>query len=429
VKHSTIILGGGLAGLSCAFHLGKGCEVFEAKDRAGGLLITKRVDGYKFDLTGHLLHLKDPYSRKLIQGLLGGNLVELERNSAIYSKGVYTGYPFQANTYGLPKDVAAECVSGFEAAPGRDPSSKPPGNFRDWVLHHFGEGIAGHFMLPYNSKLWRYPLEEMSVSGIQPFVPIPTVEDVRRGATEEGAKGLGYNARFYYPRRGGIYSLVEAMLGGVRLMSVGQRAVEVDPERGAVRFATGYTEFYDELVSTIPLPELVRIIKGVPDDVREAAEGLRYVSVYDVNLGIRRQDVTPYHWVYFPEPDVPFYRAGCMSNMSADMAPEGGSSLYVEVSHLPGEDMPREELVSSVLEGLRKCGMLRAGEEPEVVDVVDIKYAYVVFDSHMERALPVIKDYLASVGIHAIGRYGAWEYSSMEDALLEGRDTADLVRR
>jgi protoporphyrinogen oxidase len=358
-----------------------------------------------------------------------GNLGEHKRRAKIYSKGTMTGYPFQANTYGLPADTARECVDGFMAAPGRDAGSPEPGNFEDWIGHHFGEGIARHFMLPYNGKLWQYPLSGMTVDGIAPYVPVPGPEDVVRGASPEGAQGLGYNASFFYPDRGGIYSLVEALIPHVRDLSVGQKAMEIDVKKKTVTFGSGYTAWYDSLVSTMPLPELVRIIKDAPKDVAEAAGRLRYVSVYDINLGIGRADVSDCHWIYFPEPEFSFYRVGFLNNFSPAMAPAGNTAMYVEVSHKPDERTGEDELVSGAIDGLVKAGLLRLDDEIPVRDVVDMKHAYVVFDQHRRKALPMIQGYLRENGITSIGRYGAWGYSAMEDAILEGKRAAESVAR
>ena len=420
----AVIIGAGMAGLSAAFHMGKGCQLFEADDLPGGLMRTQTINGYSFDCTGHLLHLKDDYARRFVTGLLKGNLAEHTRKAGIYSKGVFTGYPFQANTYGLPADVARECLEGFMDAPGRDPGASKPGNFSDFITHYFGHGIAGHFMLPYNRKLWRYPLEGLAVEGIEPYVPVPTVDEIKKGATPPGAEGLGYNARFFYPVTGGIYTLAEAMTPFIRGLSLGQRAMEVDAGKKTVTFGTGYTAWYDRLISTIPLPELVGILKDVPERIREAAQGLRYVSVYDVSLGVEREGISPYHWIYFPEEEFPFYRVGFMSNFSASMAPEGCSSIYVEISHMPGERSGDGALIEKSIAGLKGCGFLRADDKVPVADVQDIKYAYVVPDEHSKRAVPLIMEYLRENGILSIGRYGAWEYSSMEDAILEGRAAA-----
>ena len=97
----TVVIGGGLAGLSGAFHL-KDSEpsVFEREDRVGGLCRSFVQDGFTFDVTGHLLHLKNPYTRELVEEMLPGAFQTHERQAAIYSKSVTTPYPFQANTHG-----------------------------------------------------------------------------------------------------------------------------------------------------------------------------------------------------------------------------------------------------------------------------------------------------------------------------------------
>src|SRR5258706_16227023 len=108
----TLILGGGMSGLSCAYHLKNNYLLVEKSDEPGGLSRSIKQDGFVFDHTGHLLHLRDPYALKLIPQLLGDNLVENQRRAWIYSSGVYTRYPFQAKTYDLPKDVIKDCVHG-----------------------------------------------------------------------------------------------------------------------------------------------------------------------------------------------------------------------------------------------------------------------------------------------------------------------------
>ena len=107
------ILGAGLTGMSAGHHLGEGFEIHERLAHAGGHVITIEQDGYRFDRTGHLLHLRDASIRALIEGLLGNRLLSLQRKSRIFSHGVYTRYPYQANTYGLPPQVAYECLAGY----------------------------------------------------------------------------------------------------------------------------------------------------------------------------------------------------------------------------------------------------------------------------------------------------------------------------
>lgn len=108
-----IILGAGLSGLSTAYHLQNGCCVYEQEDEVGGLARSDKVDGFTFDYDGHLLHFKTDYVKKLIQKLLPGLFVAHSRNSWVFSHNVFTKYPFQANTYGLPSSVVKKCILGM----------------------------------------------------------------------------------------------------------------------------------------------------------------------------------------------------------------------------------------------------------------------------------------------------------------------------
>ena len=112
----TIILGGGLAGLAAAYRLGRDYILFENQRAPGGLCNTIEERGYRFDRTGHLLHLSSKKVRRTVLGLLDEAPFRIERKSRIFSHGVYTHYPFQANTFGLPREVVAECLSKFVEA-------------------------------------------------------------------------------------------------------------------------------------------------------------------------------------------------------------------------------------------------------------------------------------------------------------------------
>src|SRR5262249_20102898 len=154
------ILGGGLGGLSTAYHLERsGAKVSfliaEKNGVPGGLAGSVKKDGFIFDHTGHLLHLHDPYGKKLVLDLLKGNLATMNRSSWIYMRGAYTRYPFQANTFGLPQDVVEDCAVGFFRTIHRPRPVAAGLSFKEWSLRTFGEGISKHFMLPYNEKLWR----------------------------------------------------------------------------------------------------------------------------------------------------------------------------------------------------------------------------------------------------------------------------------
>src|SRR5262249_35083854 len=155
---------------------GRDAVVLEKAPVPGGLAGSRRVGEFTFDYTGHLLHLRDPKVIALVEELLAGELAVHERRAAIHSSGVLTPYPFQANTHGLPAEVVFDCVRGFVRTllDRAEPSSDPEISFRDWTLETFGEGIAKHFMFPYNEKMWLRDLDRITADWVSWAVPRPT---------------------------------------------------------------------------------------------------------------------------------------------------------------------------------------------------------------------------------------------------------------
>ena len=419
---SVAVLGGGLAGLSTSTFLkraGVPHRLFERESSPGGHAVTVEERGFRFDRTGHLLHLRDPEMQQLAESVLPAERYRrIARKSAVFSHGVYTRYPFQANTFGLPPEVAYECLSGFLAAH-YAPSKQPAQNFEEFCLAHFGAGISRHFMLPYNARLWGVPARDITSEWCQRFVPLPKLEDVLRGALGAGTPELGYNTSFWYPELG-IGTFSAALAAGTpielsrpaRSIDLARRVLELDGEE--VRF--------DTLVSTIPLPVLLELLSDVPADVAAAGRQLRFTHLHYLDLGLRVPNPKPYHWVYVPEERYPFYRVGCYSHFSEKLAPPGKSSLYVELADRRSPALPR--ILPDVVRGLCELGLLESERDIELCRLRTIDYAYVIYDHRYRAALDAIEPFLAEQGIISTGRYGGWNYSSMEDALLMGRRAA-----
>jgi protoporphyrinogen oxidase len=436
-----LILGAGLTGLSTAYHLemrqggGPAYRIVEREPEPGGLCRSVDADGFVFDFTGHLLHLRDDGIRALVHRLMPDAFEAHSRRAFVFSKGTLTPYPFQANTYGLPLDVVRECVEGFVRTLVEEARSRPvggdaargePPSFHDWVLATFGAGIAHHFMFPYNEKLWRRDLREVTSDWVAWSIPKPPLEDVLRGALGPSEKAFGYNPSFLYPRADGIRALPRAFASQVRPVETGRTAVAVDLARREVRFADGDVLPYTTLVSTLPLPELVAMAAPVPDAIRDAAARLDYVSVCNANVGLAAATLPDAHWIYFPERDVPFYRMGVPSNLSKGIVPPGAVALSFEASYRKGE-APGAEFADAAMAAAERAGLVRAPYRRLTSRVLHLEYGYVVFDEHRRRHLPAILDFLRARGVLSTGRYGAWEYSSMEDAIRHGREAADAA--
>jgi protoporphyrinogen oxidase len=425
-----LIVGAGLAGLSAAYHLkGEAQLLVEAENSAGGLCRSVRAGGYTFDFTGHLLHIKRPEIRELVHQLIGGEaFLRIDRRSGVYSRGTFTDYPFQVNTHGLPKSVIRECVMGF-AATLQAPAPRSDGeSFKRWALATFGEGICKHFMIPYNQKLFCADLESLTADWVSWSIPKPTWGDVIRGAQGTTVKAFGYNPSFLYPAAGGIDHLPNAFVPHVPNLRLSTRVVGVDAARRRARLSTGEVVRYSTMISTMPLPKLLEQIEDLPREFAEGGRRLRHVSVLNLNLGFDAPCPSPYQWVYFPEPHFPFYRVGVYSNLCAASVPAGQSAFYVEISHPRDRGIDLDGLVDRVVESLRRVGLVPGSARLRQTVAFDIPCAYVIHDEHRTAFLPGALAYLERHGVFSVGRYGAWEYSAMEDALWQGRQAAERCR-
>jgi protoporphyrinogen oxidase len=424
----VVILGGGLAGLSAAYHLGGGVRIIEKSDRVGGFCRTEVRDGFSFDKTGHWLHLRDPAFKALVGKLLGANIVQLRRSARIYSHGRFTPYPYQVNTHELPPEVAAECVLGFidaQLGPGGAAlRAREPATFGDFIRRHLGEGFGKPFMFPYNQKLWTVHPDQLLAAWCGRFVPKPTLDEVIRGSLGIVSEA-GYNSTFIYPKDGGIEALPRAFLPHLQgAVDVNVHPVEVDWRGKSLKLSDGRTLPYAGLINTIPLPELIRLCRDAPAAVREAAGQLQATVVTYVNVAAKGEGPA-YHWVYFPEPEFPFYRAGSASAIYPALAPKGTRSFYVEFSSrgtLAGADAEKQ-----AIDGLLRCGLLVSRDDLLFAFSREIHGAYVIYDQAYATAKKTILAFLEGAQIETCGRYGNWEYGGMEDAMQGGKAAAARV--
>ena len=422
----VVIIGGGLAGLSTAYHLGETPHVvLESEDTPGGLCRSREIDGFIFDYTGHLLHLRDPRAIKLVEDLLPGRLVETVRKAEIRSRGATLPFPYQANLHGLPPDFVAHCIVEFVKTVGREAPDDPATSFEDWALAVFGRGICEGFMFPYNEKLFRRKPAEMTADWVSWAVPKPSLEEVVRGATGVPNTGMGYNATFHYLATGGIGVLPAALADRVESLRCGCPVDAVDLDARQVTLASGERLPFDRLVVTAPLPAFLSMTCGGGVDWQAFTPRLDGSVVACLNLGIARKGLgNGAHWIYFPDDDVPFYRVGFPSNFSDTVSPPGTSSLYVETGLRKDEAYDPEQLAAAMERGLRDVGLLLPEDTVLVRDLVRVDPGYVIFDRNRQDAMAKLVPALQRNGVHLIGRYGAWTYSYMERALLDGLETA-----
>ena len=458
---SCVIVGAGPTGLSAAYHLGPEALLLERNATVGGWCRSIEDNGFTFDYAGHIMFSNDPYVLKLYDKLLGSNMHWQNREAWVYSKNVFTRYPFQGALYGLPPAVITECIVGamearfgslnpekapvqcessavedccadgtVEIANGKASQAGEVKNFEQFIYKVWGAGIAKHFAIPYNKKLWTVPLSDMETSWLGGRVPLPDLEEIIEGALEPVGKPMGPNARFGYPLKGGFQALVSGFLPHIRgKIELNADVVQLLPQEHVIALADGRRFRYDDLISTMPLPELIKLIgAAAPEHVQEAARGLKHISIRNVNIGIDRANITDKHWIYYPE-DTLFHRIFVQGNASPECNAPGGFGFTCEISYSPWKPLlcDHDELIRRCIADCIKVGMIRPDDKILAANETDMPYAYVVYDHARAKNVETCKAWLAQYDIMLSGRYSEWEYYNSDHAFLAGKKAAEKI--
>lgn len=305
----TAICGGGLTGLTLNYLLSKkgiDAEVLEKEMHFGGLMKTLKQDGFNFDCGGsHIIFSKNQEVLDFVLNLLGDNVVRQKRNTKVLYKNSYVKYPFENGLADLPKQENFECLYAFinNLLDKEKGKLEKPSNMKEWCYYTFGSGIAEKYLVPYNQKIWKHPLEDMSLEWVE-RVPNPPVADIVKSSLGIETEGYTHQSHFYYPQRGGIQAVIESLEGRVGgNMVAGFEVKKVQKEGDCWVVSDGKEErVYDKVISTMPIQALIKAMDA-PKGVRDAVGDLKYNSLVSVMLGLNVPKVNDFSWLYIPDND------------------------------------------------------------------------------------------------------------------------------
>ena len=423
------ILGGGLAGLTVARHFDGSCEVLEKESRGGGHCQTVQEQGFTYDAGGpHIIFSRNQATVDYMLSLLGDNVHRARRNNKIFYRGRYVKYPFENGLFDLEPQDRFECLYHYL----QNDYPPPRTNFKEWIYHHFGKGLAEKYLIPYNEKIWNVPAEELGLEWVEGRVPKPPLEDVIKSAVGVETEGYTHQLHFHYPFRGGIESLPRAM---------GERVANVVPDFAVERIwreRTGWcvsdgrrTRRYEALVCTIPIQQLAAALDGVPKPILDAVNALRYNSLITVSVGLDAARLPDYTAIYVPDPKVRFHRLSFPCAFSPNNAKPGQSIVQAEITTNPGDgthEMGDEALIADTIGNLENMDLVRRSEVC-YQRVIRTQYGYVVQNDDCRRYLRQAKSYFEGIGIALCGRVAEFEYINMDVCIDRARAVAERLNR
>jgi len=422
------VLGTGMGGLGAAHRIqaeGLRPVLYDKNSYYGGHTASFRYDGFTFDQGPHISFTKDPRIQELLAQNIDHQYETIQIHLNNYWRGHWPTHPVQLHLHGLPNDVVVKVITDFVAE--HQGAKRPIANYADWLLANFGRTFAELFPMQYTRKYHLTTAENMSTDWLGPRIYPPSLEEVLKGALSPEAAHTHYITHFRYPTRGGFAAYL-GKFAGVGDLRLEHRVVGLDPRAKELTFAHGGREAYDAVVSSIPLPALVPMIAGTPQDVLEAAARLACSTCVLVNVGVDRADLSKAHMTYFYDEDICFTRLSFPHMLSANNVPPGGGSIQAEVyyssKYRPLTVAP-ETLIEPVISDLRRCGLLRPDDRILFRNAVLVPYANVIFDLDRAGALAAVHGYLNDIGVAYCGRYGDWGYMWTDESFISGERAAE----
>lgn len=415
---NNVILGAGIAGISAAYHLkqkGENSVIFEKDNDWGGLCGFFEIDGFRFDRFVHFTFAKDEKIAELFAK--SSPLYAHPPVSYNYWRGCWLKHPAQNNLAPLPIEEKVKIIDSFVNRPRKDVAEIS--DYAEWLRVQYGDYFAENFPFAYTRKYWGVEAKQLETKWVGNRLHVSPLPEVLRGAFAEQQENFYYTKFMNYPKKGGFRSIMNECRKGLDIR-LNKKAVRIDTAAKQVEFADGTVENYDNLISSLPLPEIIKMISDVPENVQNAAKQLRWTCGYQVSLGFNRPDVAKYLWFYIYDEDVPPARVYSPNLKSPDNAPDGCSSLQAEIFFANGTKVVDKNIIlQKTVEKLKEICQFNDSD----VVVKDIRfepYANIIFTPEIYESRKVVREWLQAQGIKTIGRFGEWDYLWSHQAFESG---------
>lgn len=435
--HDVLVLGAGLSGLTCALEAARGgfsvC-VLERAGQVGGLARTLEHGGYRFDLGGHRFHTKSPAVETWLLDLMGPEMLTVPRRSHILMNGRFVDYPLRLPNVLLALGPARSLriAASYVRARCRR-NGQPDLSMEDWVVRRFGRALFEIYFQPYTEKVWGLACSDISSDWASSRIRVPTLGRAVAGSLLRALRPAGaLLSHFRYPESGfgAIPDRIAqaALATGRASLHLGNRVTglrfcaarqvwEVASEQGGVSRAISARS----VVSTIPVHELARALRLDGATPPPGIQRLDYRGVICVLLAIEAPRVSADTWTYLPDSRLIVGRSHEPRNWSPRLAPEGKTSLCVEIFCSEGDSVWHQadaELMARAVSDLASTGLIRR-EQVSDAWLVRVPDAYPVHRVGYAADLKQFRDWVAQFArLRLLGRTGGHEYLNA-DAVIE----------
>lgn len=407
---NTLIIGGGITGLSLASYLNnKDYLILEKDKKVGGYCKTTIRNGFVWDYSGHFFHFRNKEIKDYVVENIDCELLSVNKITNIYYKDKLIDFPFQYNIHQLSQDEFIECL--YDAYNNNEIDNT---TFKSYINSTLGKAISNKFIIPYNEKLYACNLDELEHDSMGRFFPPILSFNELLEKIKNNSKLNSYNDSFIYPIKGS-FEFVKSILTRILpdKIKTNTEVVKIDLENKIV-YTQNETYYFKNLINTLPFNTFLKL-------TNQQSTNLSANKVAVFNLGFDKNTDIKSHWIYFPGNEI-FYRVGFYNNILS----QDRMSLYVEIGMKSEDKVDKDILLNKVLEGLKKCHIIK--------DQSLIDYEFLIMSPayvHITKQSNEIYNNWCNQNninnIYSIGRYGSWTYCSIEDNIIQAKQIAETI--
>jgi protoporphyrinogen oxidase len=436
--NQTVIIGGGPAGLTTAYELGKygrKSVVLEKADRVGGISRTETYKGYRFDIGGHRFFTKVGEVEQLWQEVMGDEFIKVPRLSRIYYDNKFFSYPLEPynalSNLGLINSTLI-MWSYFKAKVKPNPIEE---NFEQWVSNRFGKRLFKTFFKTYTEKVWGIPCTEIradwAAQRIKGLSLTKAVVNALFGSNDTKSLIKEFNYPVYGP--GQMWERFQQKLDSngspvhlntevTEVERKGNRITGVTvKQNGKTNKVTG-----EHYVSSMPVSLLLKKMSPAPPKkVLKAANNLKYRDFLIVSLVVDQAELFPDNWIYIHSPEFKVGRIQNFKNWSKAMVPDQ-SKTCLGMEYFCNENdtlwqMSNTELIKLASKEIKELGLVDPEINIEDGTVIRQFKAYPVYDDEYKSNLEVIQEYIQTFeNLQTVGRNGMHRYNNSDHSMLTG---------
>ena len=408
-KNKIAVLGAGISGLSIAKMLNSefDVEVFERLHQTGGIARSEIIDQLSYHVTGgHCFNSIYPdvmdFVFNEVMPLTEWN--KIERKAEVALGNFTVPYPIEyaiKHIFKHDPQLALNILSNYFSTNHQMKSN----NLLEWFENHFGTVLTELYFKPYNEKIWKKNLEEVSFEWVKDKLPIPDKASVLRSLFEDESDQMPHRF-FYYPKSNSQNTFIDRLANGSKV-NFNYNIHKIAYNDLSKKWIINNELEFDLVISTLPLNELPSLITDAPQTVVETAKQLRYNKLTTTLWETQPTNCT---WTYVPSKSKLAHR-------------------YIHIGNFfkPHKNVTITEAIGSY--SLEEIAQSEANNpffiKPLAHHVSD--HAYVVFDKNHGSATQEIFDYLKQINLYTLGRFGEWQYYNMDICIKKSIDLSEII--